>query len=842
MYKRFFVLVLFAFYFTSLKAQELPASLRVGSVNVKYDASARAVIEKEIQSLNNNRKYLDALVGKMVLHFPAIERILADAGIPDEIKYLCAQESAFDPDALSTSGAVGFWQFKAKTAKEVGLRVDGTIDERKHLAASTRAAASYLNKSNQSLKNWMSTLLSYRLGVVGAKSHPVLEWKNKKEITVTSDTDWYLLRFLAYRFVLDIEYKKVKQNPYNDILYEHYKTKGKSLFDIASEIGVSTAEISYNNRWLKSNSAPLEKDYVVYMPMNPQQFREVKSKALVPKVEDTRRIQTQDLGFPILVRTTKKVSSKSDPIFYEINGKNGILAVEGDTPESISRRGDISVSKFLRFNDLDPNSRIIPNEVYYLKKKENKGMVAFHTVQGNETLWEISQMYGIQLEALLYKNRISQIQRLQKGRLLWLMEVRPDTPVEVVQSPAEVAKIEQAKRETAKNVIIDAPIRKPVEPVSTRRQPEQRPEVTILDKEKEKEKETQTNSNVSSRVEITTKEPTKETPPPVVASNDKVKVTQAEKVENTPSNNEEPPVPTVSTKELRTHTVGERETYFGISQKYSMKVAELFSLNGIKPGNKLKPGQVLQVYKLVTIASEPKNSNKTKGRVPEKIPEQAKVETTTKMAGAEKTVDENEDKAKVTTKVATETTKNKANTSISGEQKQESDNTDRFKVVTKEETETTKIENSVKNNNATATHTVKAGETLYSIARKRGVSVALLISLNNIKNNRVEIGQVLNLQRALTIVENPTTNSTTPITANDTPAVKQNEATKQNVSVKQNDSVKIETPKYVYHTMKVGETVFRVSQKYGVSVEQLAKWNNLKNFSVSVGQKLIVKK
>lgn len=831
MYKRLFVLVLFSFYFTSLKAQELPTSLKVGSVNVKYDASAKAIIEKEIQSLNNNRKYLDALISKMVLHFPVIEKILAESGIPDEIKYLCVQESAFDPDALSTSGAVGFWQFKAKTAKEVGLRVDGSVDERKHLAASTKAAASYLNKSNQSLKNWMSTLLSYRLGVVGAKSYPVLDWKNKKEITVTSDTDWYLLRFLAYRFFLDIEYKKVKQNPYNDVLYEYSKTKGKSLFDIASELGVSTAEISYNNRWLKSTSVPVEKDYVVYMPMNPQQYRDLKAKAFVPKVDDTRRLQTQDLGFPVLVRLTKAVTSKADPVFYEINGKRGILAVEGDTPERIANRGDISVSKFLKFNDLDETSRIIPNEVYYLKKKEHKGMVAFHTVQGTETLWLVSQMYGIQLESLLYKNRITQIQRLQKGRLLWLMETRPDTPVEVVQSSNDVARIEAAKKEAKKNTVIEIPAKRVIAPVSTRRDSEQKSEVTIIDKEKEREKELYQNSNVTTQVEspANSKINTKENSEVIVS--DKVKTSQVERDEPVNTNLPNTPATAILTKELRNHIVGEHETYFGISQKYDMKIAELFNLNGIKPGNKLKPGQVLQVYKPVVALNETKASNKGKSKTSDKKPELSKVETSNKIAGAEKnTTANNEDKVKVTIKpandktneIAVDVNKSKVSTSSQEEIKQEEDRT---RIVTKEESETTKVE--TKNKNSSATHIVRAGETLYSIARQRGVSVAELVSLNNIKNNRVEIGQVLNLQRALTIVESPTS---TEATEKDTPIVKQN------------DSIKIETPKYVYHTMKVGETVFRVSQKYGVSVEQLAKWNKLKGFSVSVGQKLIVKK
>ena len=45
--------------------------------------------------------------------------------------------------------------------------------------------------------------------------------------------------------------------------------------------------------------------------------------------------------------------------------------------------------------------------------------------------------------------------------------------------------------------------------------------------------------------------------------------------------------------------------------------------------------------------------------------------------------------------------------------------------------------------NAGAAHAVKKGDTLYSIAKKYGVSVADIVKANNIKNNHIEIGEKL---------------------------------------------------------------------------------------------------
>ncbi|MBA5869396.1 MAG: LysM peptidoglycan-binding domain-containing protein [Nitrospira sp. CR2.1] len=42
------------------------------------------------------------------------------------------------------------------------------------------------------------------------------------------------------------------------------------------------------------------------------------------------------------------------------------------------------------------------------------------------------------------------------------------------------------------------------------------------------------------------------------------------------------------------------------------------------------------------------------------------------------------------------------------------------------------------------------------------------------------------------------------------------------------------------HTVRPGETLYRIGQKYHVGLDQLRKWNNITNNTVVVGQKLIV--
>ncbi|MDP9132518.1 MAG: LysM peptidoglycan-binding domain-containing protein, partial [Nitrospirota bacterium] len=42
------------------------------------------------------------------------------------------------------------------------------------------------------------------------------------------------------------------------------------------------------------------------------------------------------------------------------------------------------------------------------------------------------------------------------------------------------------------------------------------------------------------------------------------------------------------------------------------------------------------------------------------------------------------------------------------------------------------------------------------------------------------------------------------------------------------------------HTVRAGETLYRIGQKYHVGLDKLRKWNHLTGDSISVGQKLIV--
>ena len=126
----------------------VPRSVGFAGMNIQLDEDARAVVQSDVKALLTNKKFWEAKLDRCLLFFPIVEGVLIDEDVPIDFKYLAVQESNLQPDAVSASNAVGFWQFKKETAVDYGLRVDDQVDERKNITSSTRAAAKYLKKSN----------------------------------------------------------------------------------------------------------------------------------------------------------------------------------------------------------------------------------------------------------------------------------------------------------------------------------------------------------------------------------------------------------------------------------------------------------------------------------------------------------------------------------------------------------------------------------------------------------------------------------------------------------------------------------------------------------------------
>ncbi len=127
--------------------------------------------------------------------------------------------------------------------------------------------------------------------------------------------------------------------------------------------------------------------------------------------------------------------------------------------------------------------------------------------------------------------------------------------------------------------------------------------------------------------------------------------------------------------------------------------------------------------------------------------------------------------------------------------------------------------NGTAQSNVPSTHVVQAGETLKSIATLYGLTLEDLANRNNITDiNRIFVGQVLNIQPAAPATPSPIP-TITPIPAQDTSE---------------------DVPSLIY-TVQGGDTLFRIATRYGLTVNELVRANNVADPTVIYsGQQLII--
>lgn len=93
-----------------------------------------------------------------------IEAELERMGAPRDLLWIVAIESAFDPQARSSAGAAGLWQFMERTGRSRGLRIDELVDERLDPERATRAAAQYLMYQYERFGSWPLAFAAYNAG------------------------------------------------------------------------------------------------------------------------------------------------------------------------------------------------------------------------------------------------------------------------------------------------------------------------------------------------------------------------------------------------------------------------------------------------------------------------------------------------------------------------------------------------------------------------------------------------------------------------------------------------------------------------------------------------------
>lgn len=131
-----------------------------------------------------------------------------------------------------------------------------------------------------------------------------------------------------------------------------------------------------------------------------------------------------------------------------------------------------------------------------------------------------------------------------------------------------------------------------------------------------------------------------------------------------------------------------------------------------------------------------------------------------------------------------------------------------------------------KNGKLFVQHKVDPKETLYALSRKYNVPVSQIVEANPSVQTTIKIGEIVLIPR-----KSATANAVAS-TAKAVPAAPAASSRTYTVSTSGNK----------LHTVEARQTLYSISKMYGVSVEDIRRWNNLTDNSISIGTSLVVGK
>ncbi len=230
--------------------------------------------------------------------------------------------------------------------------------------------------------------------------------------------------WMGKTFIQDDETKNECFRKYGDPIesyrdHSHFLTRRdryKALFDL--EItdyqgwakGLKVAGYATNPKYAELLVKTIE-NYQLY------QFDRLTKKMVEA---DTGRASDVVLGLEVHRGFSLLYSAPSGRDIFINNKRKLIIAQSDDNIYLISRDLKVGVEKLLVYNDLAFATSLKPGQIVYIEPKRRRATVKYHTFTFGESLYEISQQYGIKLKMIYKRNDLGELPEPKPGTILRL--------------------------------------------------------------------------------------------------------------------------------------------------------------------------------------------------------------------------------------------------------------------------------------------------------------------------------------------------------------------------------------------------------------------------------------
>jgi len=391
---------------------ETPADPLLGSPAARDTAFLRQVDEWTVRWTTDYAEWFALYLERMGEYGSMVDEVLEEEGLPPSLRYLPIVESGYSPYAVSRAAAAGMWQFMAGTARSIGMRVDGLVDERRDPIASTLGAAHFLKQLHGRFGSWFLALAAYNGGPNRIdrllRLHAPLERPSDEHYMrirgdLPSETAEFVAKFFAAARVAQApdRYGVAPETLRSPISWDEVTVEDAASLDVVAEAaGITEDEVLALNPHIIRRVTPRGAATAIRLPAGAGDgFAEA-----FARIPPDRRIT-------IAQHTVARGETMWDIArFYGI----GLDELQGANPNVDPRRLRPGYELLV---PRAPGGTAAPQR---LAANGAAGLGGVHVVRSGDTLWDLARHYDLRVDDLLRWNQLNDGAVLRPGQELKL--------------------------------------------------------------------------------------------------------------------------------------------------------------------------------------------------------------------------------------------------------------------------------------------------------------------------------------------------------------------------------------------------------------------------------------